>query len=107
MQSEQDKMKEAIASYKAPEETVVDSLFLDAGDGGVRVSVIDQHGPTIKIESSHFGNMNQSFFFMTDVNGLEAIRNMLDSAIKQHKFSKPYVNAAILDIRQLSNSKRI
>ncbi len=98
MQNEQElkmKLAEAVAGYKAPEEKVVDSLFLDAGDGGIKISVIDQFGPTMKIESSHFGNMIQSFSFMTDVAGLEAIRNMLDAAIKQHEFSNPFVNAAI------------
>jgi hypothetical protein len=86
--------EEVVPAYVEPEDKLIGSLYLELGDGGVKVSVRDHHGPTIVLESSTFGNLQHSFSFMTSVDGLVKIRDMINSAL-QGPFSKEYCHAVV------------
>lgn len=82
-------------------EREVATTYLHVGNSGLTVKVVDQGwGPTFVVESSSFGNLNNSSRTHTTVEGLRAIRDMLDRAIAYGEdedrggYSEQYCHAA-------------
>jgi len=77
------------------DENVVATTYLHVGNSGLTVKVVDVGwGPTLVVESSSFGNLNNSTRTHTSVEGLRAIRDMLDRAIEHEGYSEEYCHAA-------------
>jgi hypothetical protein len=69
------------------------NVYLHVGNSGTSFIVSDYWGPTVTVTSSSFGNLNQKFEFHTTREGLEAMRDAINTAL-QHSFSEPYCHAA-------------
>lgn len=73
----------------------IDSVYLHVGNGGATVSISDLgFGPTLDVGTRSFGNCETQIRVHTTVEGLVAIRDLIDRTLNTHKFSPPYVHAA-------------
>ena len=68
-----------------PEFPTVAATYLSVGDGGLTVQVLDERGPTLEFSTNHFGNLPMSLKVFTTVNGLTALRDMLNKAL-EHEY---------------------
>ena len=74
----------------------IGKTYLHVGNSGATFSVVDGgHGPTIEVATSSFGNLKNTLLVHTNLDGLRAIRNMLDDAIGyEGGWSQGYCNPA-------------
>lgn len=77
------------------ESETVAEVYLHVGNSGLTVKVVDAgYGPTLAFECSSFGNLTVRHETMTTVEGLKAVRDMLDRAIARGVYSGPYCHPA-------------
>jgi hypothetical protein len=85
------------SEQEKPVEKVISEVYLHVSNSGLNIQVTDiGHGPAITFQSSSFGNIATTHTTFTDVEGLKAIRDMLNKAIAHEGYSKTYVHAAKL-----------
>lgn len=71
------------------------STYWHIGNSGVSFGIIDNgNGPCFTVQSSSFGNMQTIQKFYTDKKSLEALRDIIDIALKHEGFSEEYVEKA-------------
>lgn len=71
-------------------------VYLHVSNSGATLKVVDDgHGPEIHIETSAFGNLNQTTKIKTTQAALGALEQLFNMA-KQQTFSPHYVNPANL-----------
>jgi hypothetical protein len=74
---------------------VIDSVYCHLFNGGATFEVIDEgQGPTIRISSEVFGNMQTEFKLLTDTESLRTIGAMLIRASLKSGYSKEYCHLA-------------
>lgn len=75
---------------------LIGSVNLEVGDGGMHFEVVDEgFGPTVKIRTSHFGNLQGSMKVHTTNEGLQALSDLFARAAKE-KYSREYVHKAYI-----------
>ena len=75
-------------------ENTVGEVYLHVGNSGVKVSVVNgEHGPTIRIASSSFGNLNFEHEVFVTKEGLAELGTLFEASSKLN-FNPPYVHAA-------------
>lgn len=75
---------------KDPPVIPIGDVYLHVSNSGAKFIIEDHRGPTIRIVTSSFGNLNQETKIMTTVEGLQKLRDLFDLALK-HQFSEPYI----------------
>lgn len=72
---------------------VIGSVYLHVSNSGLNVTVMNERGPTLLLESHSFGNLNHSLKVYTTINGLRELRDLLTKALDV-EFTDPYCCAA-------------
>ena len=79
----------------------IGEVYLHVGNSGATLKVIDDgNGPEIHIETSSFGNLNQTTKIKTTRAALEQVEELFAIA-KQQSFSPDYCHAAGLSEEKL------
>lgn len=85
---------EADRDDSSAEEIVMGSVYLHVSNSGATFTVLDNsYGPTIRVSSSTFGNLNLQFDVHTHKAGLKALAKMFAEAAEE-EYSDKYCHAA-------------
>jgi hypothetical protein len=84
---------------------VVAETYLHVGNSGVTFSVEDEgFGPTVKIRTSAFGNLNHETKLLVSKEGLKAVKDVIERALQYGEFSSDYVHRAMTE-SEMDNDK--
>jgi hypothetical protein len=72
----------------------ISEAYLHVSNGGISFRVTNQYGPTLEIETSSFGNLNQKLVVHTTIAGLQDVYDMLGKALEHLDYSEPYCHPA-------------
>jgi len=77
------------------ETKTIGSVYMHICNSGATISIIDRgFGPTIKIGTSSFGNINNSTEIFTDKESLKELVKLFTKAIDE-EYSNDYCNKAV------------
>lgn len=85
---------------------VVNSVYEHINNGGVTFAVTNENGPTIEIQSSHFGNMTNGITLHVTISSLQNLAEMFAEAAKCN-FGEEYVCATTSKIVDKNTGKII
>jgi hypothetical protein len=77
-------------------------VYLHVGNSGISFSVVDEgFGPTIKIHSSTFGNVDQTIRVHANVESLQVLGEMFTAAAQYKNFNENYCNNAYVSSAEI------
>ena len=93
-----DACKKEVKKERQEKPLVVGEVYCHIGNSGATFSVEDEgFGPTLRVETSAFGNIRQSNRIYLDKRAIRKLRELLQKAEDFSDYTEEYCHAAALD----------
>ena len=77
-------------------------VYLHVSNGGISFSVVDEgYGPTVKIDSHTFGNIDQTIRVHANVESLQVLGEMFTAAAQYKDYNKNYCHNAYVSSAEI------